>query len=160
MGPEKAKRMLFVEFADWLLDWITFVLAFYAADLRFHNDPNNIMRDFIMSLCVLSTLSWFLEVGLFLIYSDAFLEYGQYINFAHLLVEDGMQVVLYSIVASGNASSGTEDNAMQVIVLIAAGIQSLLFFLVKGCELFSEQQRENAGSGRVDPKHYRSRISP
>ena len=109
MGPEKAKRMLFVEFADWLLDWITFVLAFYASDLRFHNDPNNIMRDFIMALCVLSTLSWFLEVGLFLFYEYAFREYAQCFNFAHLLVEDGMQVVLYSIVASGNASSGTED---------------------------------------------------
>ena len=52
MAPEKAKRMLFVEFADWLLDWITFGLAFHAADLRFHNDPNNIMHDFIMALCV------------------------------------------------------------------------------------------------------------
>ena len=92
-----------------------------------------------MSLCVLSTLSWFLEVGLFLVYEDAFLEYGKYINFAHLLVEDGMQVVLYSIVASGNASSGAEDNAMQVIVLIAAGIQSLLFFLAKGYELLGEK---------------------
>ena len=151
MGPEKAKRMLFVEFADWLLDWITFVLAFYASDLRFHNDPNNIMRDFIMALCVLSTLSWFLEVGLFLFYEYAFREYAQCFNFAHLLVEDGMQVVLYSIVASGNASSGTEDNAVQVVILIAAGIQSLLFFLAKGYELFSEQ-RENVVAV-VDPRH-------
>ena len=52
---------------------------------------------------MLSTLSWFLEVVLFLRDADAFRAYGQHVNFAHLLVEDGMQVVLYSIVASGNA---------------------------------------------------------
>ena len=134
MNAKRAQRLLLIEFTDWLLDWITFALAFYAADLRFHNDPHNIMRDFIMALCVLSTLSWFLEVVLFLRDADAFREYGQYINFAHLLVEDGMQVVLYSIVASGNASSGAEDNAVQVIILIAAGIQSLLFFLANNVD--------------------------
>ena len=136
---KRAQRLLLIEFTEWLLDWITFSLAFYEADLRFLNDPNNIMRDFIMALCVLSTLSWILEVVLFLRDADAFREYAQCFNFAHILVEDGMQVVLYSIVASGNASSGTEDNAMQVIVLIAAGIQSLLFFLAKGYELLGEQ---------------------
>jgi hypothetical protein len=81
-------------------------------------------------------------------------------TFAHLLLEDGTQVVLYCIVASGNASSGTEDNAMQVIVVIAAGIQSLLFFLVKGYELFSEQHESGrGGSGRfkAEATHSRSR---
>ena len=143
MNAKRAQRLLLIEFTDWLLDWITFALAFYAADLRFHNDPTNIMRDFIMALCVLSTVSWFLEFVLFLRDNDAFRAYGQCFNFAHLLVEDGMQVVLYSIVASGNASSGAEDNAMQVIVQIAAGIQSFLFFLVKGRELFEEQRDTN-----------------
>ena len=46
--------------------------------------------------------------------------------------------------ASGNASSGTEDNSMQVIILIAAGIQSLIFFLVKVVELFSEQRGDKS----------------
>ena len=162
MDETKAKRMLFIEFADWALDWVTFGLAFYAADLRFHNDPDHIMRDFIMTLCVLSTVSWVLETMLFCMYKDTFLYFSQRFNFAHLLVEDGMQVVLYSIVASGNASSGTEDNAMQVIIVIAATIQSLLFFLLKGYELFSEQRKnDRLGSGRIDPKHSRSnRVSP
>ena len=162
MDVSKAKRMLFIEFADWALDWVTFGLAFYAADLRFHNDPDHIMRDFIMTLCVLSTVSWVLETMLFCMYEDKFLKFGQRFNFAHLLVEDGAQVVLYSIVASGNASSGTEDNAMQVIIVIAATIQSLLFFLLKGYELFSEQRKnDRLGSGRIDPKHSRSnRVSP
>tara|TARA_B100000768_G_C10956310_1_gene239810 strand:- start:4 stop:492 length:489 start_codon:yes stop_codon:yes gene_type:complete len=161
MDVSKAKRMLFIEFADWALDWVTFALAFYAADLQFHNDPDQIMRDFIMVLCVLSTLSWVLETMLFCMCEEYFLKYGQRFNFVHLLVEDGAQVVLYSIVASGNASAGTEDNAMQVIIVIAGGIQSLLFFLVKGYELFSEQ-RENyrLGSGRIDQKHSRPRVSP
>ena len=158
----KAKRMLFIEFADWALDWLTFGLAFYAADLRFHNDPDHIMRDFIMALCVLSTASWLFEIVLFCACKNVFLNLGQRFNFAHLLLEDGTQVVLYSIVASGNASSGTEDNTMQVIIVIAAGIQSLLFFLFKGYELFSEQRENggNWGSGRIDPKHSRSRTSP
>ena len=161
MDESKAERMLFIEFADFALDWVTFGLAFYAADLRFHNDPDHIMRDFIMTLCVLSTVSWVLETMLFCMCEEYFLKYGQRFNFVHLLVEDGAQVVLYSIVASGNASAGTEDNAMQVIIVIAGGIQSLLFFLLKGYELFSEQ-RENGrlGSGRFDPKHSRSRVSP
>ena len=106
MDQSKAKRMLFIEFADWALDWITFVLAFYAADLQFHNDPDQIMRYFIMVLCVLSTVSWVLETMLFCMCEETFLKVGQRFNFAHLLVEDGAQVVLYSIVASGNASSG------------------------------------------------------
>ena len=156
----KAKRMLFVEFADWALDWITLVLAFYAADLRFHNDPDHIMRNSITILCVLSTASWLFEIVLFCACKNVFLNLGQRFNFAHLLLEDGTQVVLYSIVASGNANSGAEDNTMQVIIVVAAGIQSLLFFLVKGYELFSKQQRENRGSGRLDPKHSRSRTSP
>ena len=160
MEPMKAKRMLFIEFADWALDWITFALAFYAADLRFHNDPDHIMRDFIMALCVLSTVSWFIESMLFCMCPDTLLNLGRRFNFAHLLLEDGTQVVLYCIVASGNASSGTEDNAMQVIVVIAAGIQSLLFFLVKGYELFSEQHESGrGGSGRfkAEATHSRSR---
>ena len=64
--------MLFIEFADWALDWLTFVLAFYAADLQFDNDPDHVLRTVIMALCVLSTLSWFLEVVLFLRDADAF----------------------------------------------------------------------------------------
>ena len=142
MDETKAKRMLFIEFADWAFDWITFGLAFYAADLRFHNDPDHIMRDFIMTLCVLSTVSWVLETLLFRMYKDKFLYCSQYFNFIHLLVEDGMQVVLYSIVASGNASSGAEDNVVQVILVLAAAIQSLLFFFQKGYELLSESRDE------------------
>ena len=71
-------------------------------------------------------------------------------------------MLYYSIAASGNASSGTEDNATQVIIVIAGGIQSLLFFLVKGYELFSERHENyRLGSGRIDPKqHSRSRTSP
>ena len=51
---------------------------------------------------------------------EKFKSLAQYFNFAHLLLEDGMQVVLYSIVASGNASSGTEDNIVQVGLELAA----------------------------------------
>ena len=53
---------------------------------------------------------------------EKFKSLAQYFNFAHLLLEDGMQVVLYSIVASGNASSGAEeeDNIMQVGLELAA----------------------------------------
>ena len=71
---------------------------------------------------------------------EKFFSLAQYFNFAHLLLEDGMQVVLYSIVASGNASSGTEDNIVQVGLVLAAGIQSLLFFFQKGYELLSEKR--------------------
>ena len=147
MTARKAQRMLFIEFADWLLDWITFALAFYADDLQFHNDPDHVLRTFIMVLCVLSTVSWFFEAALFCTNQNAFLSFGQYFNFAHLLVEDGAQAVLYSIVASGNASSGAEDNIVQVILVVAAMIQSLLFFLVKGYELFSEQRERGEEPG-------------
>ena len=51
---------------------------------------------------------------------EKFFSLAQYFNFAHLLLEDGMQVVLYSIVASGNASSGAEDNIVQVGLELAA----------------------------------------
>ena len=69
-SPERAKRMLFIEFADWALDWLTFVLAFYAADLQFDNDPDHVLRTVIMALCVLSTVSWLGEVALRCINGD------------------------------------------------------------------------------------------
>ena len=136
--------MLFIEFLDWALDWITFGLAFYAADLQFHNDPDHVLRTFIFILCLLSTVSWFFGIVLFCKDEDEFRNLGRRINFVNLLLEDGTQIVLYAIVASGNASSGTEDNSMQVIILIAAGIQSLIFFLVKVVELFSEQRGDKS----------------
>jgi hypothetical protein len=142
MTDEAARRGLFFEFVDLLLDWVGFVLAFYSADLKFDNDPDHVIRTFITVLCVLSTVSWFLETVLYWKNAKAFRAYGQHFNFALLLVEDGMQTVLYTIVASGNATSGTEDSAMQVIVMIAAGIQSLLFFLGKGLEMIKEQSSE------------------
>ena len=106
---------------------------------------------FIVVVCALGTVSWLLQIVFLLNFRETFLKFALCFNFAHLLVEDGMQVVLYSIVASGNASSGAEDNAVQVVILLAAGIQSLLFFLAKGYELFSEQ-RENLVAV-VDPRH-------
>lgn len=140
----RAMRMLFIEFLDWALDWITFGLAFYAADLQFHNDPDHVLRTFIFILCLLSTAFWFFGIVLFCKDEDKFRNLGRRINFVNLLLEDGTQIVLYAIVASGNASSGTEDNSMQVIILIAAGIQSLIFFLVKVVELFSEQRGDKS----------------
>ena len=102
------------------------------------------MRTFIFILCLLSTAFWFFGIVLFCKDEDEFRNLGRRINFVNLLLEDGTQIVLYAIVASGNASSGTEDNSMQVIILIAAGIQSLIFFLVKVVELFSEQRGDKS----------------
>ena len=58
---KKAKRMLFIGFTDGLFDWMGFVLAFYAEDMEFHNDPGHVMRTFIMVVCALGTASWFLQ---------------------------------------------------------------------------------------------------
>lgn len=88
---------------------------------------------------------------------EKFFSLAQYFNFAHLLLEDGMQVVLYSIVAGGNASSGAKANIVQVGLVLAAGIQSLLFFFQKvygllPTELLSEHKRSAWRSdARVDP---------
>ena len=54
-----ARKMLIIEFIDWVLDWITFALAFYEADLQFHNDPDEILRTLLLALCGLSTTSWY-----------------------------------------------------------------------------------------------------
>ena len=139
--------MLLIEFADWALDWVTFFLAFHEADLQFDNDPDHILRSFIMALCALSTVSWLIEVALFLKKKELFCRRAQYFNFAHLLLEDGMQVVLYSIVASGNASSGADDSIMQAIFVVAAGIQSLGFFFQKLIELFNDVSKPDAPHG-------------
>lgn len=58
---QSARRILFIEFADWTLGWCVFVLAFHAADLQFDNDPDHVLRTVIMALCVLSTVSWLCE---------------------------------------------------------------------------------------------------
>ena len=79
---------------DWGLDWITYVLAFYEGDLQFDNDPNQVLRTSIMALCMLSTVSWFLEAALFKLRQRLYLRLAPYFNFAHLLLEDCTQVVL------------------------------------------------------------------
>ena len=132
-----AQKMLFIEFFDWVLDWITFVLAFYEADLRFHNDPDEVLRTFLFSLCALSTASWFFEIMLFCQRREMFLRNQLRFNFAHILLEDGSQVVLYAIAAGGNASHGADDSTVKVILVVVAGLQSLIFFLVKAYELFN-----------------------
>ena len=91
-----------------------------------------------MSALLATVASWLCECVLYCADPEKFYSLAQYFNFAHLLLEDGMQVVLYSIVASGNASSGTEDNIVQVGLVLAAGIQSLLFFFQRGHELWRE----------------------
>ena len=57
----RADKILIIEFIDWILDWGTFVLAFYAGDLTFDNDRDNTMRTFIATLCAVSTLGWLAE---------------------------------------------------------------------------------------------------
>ena len=121
------------------MDWIGFGLAFYAEDIKFNNDPDDVIRTLIMVVCVLATAFWLLQFVLFRKFEEKFLKFAPRFNFAQLLVEDGMQFVLYSIVASGNASSKTLDNAERVAIGIAAGTQSLLFLVIRMCELFSEQ---------------------
>ena len=129
--------MLFIEFCDWILDWITFTLAFHEADLRFHNDPHDILRTFLLTLCALSTVSWFFEIILFCTRREKFLRHQRKFNFAHILLEDGSQVVLYAIAAGGNASQGADDSTIKVILVVIAALQSLTFFLLKAHELFN-----------------------
>ena len=132
-----AQKMLFIEFCDWILDWITFTLAFHEADLRFHNDPHDILRSLLLTLCALSTVSWFFEIILFCTSREKFLRHQRKFNFAHILLEDGSQVVLYAIAAGGNASQGADDSTIQVILVVIAALQSLIFFLLKAHELFN-----------------------
>ena len=141
---DKAKQLLFTECADWALDWILFGLAFYAGDLRFHNDPDNTVRTFILVLCALSTAGWTVEVALFKVPCSSawFCRNARRFSFAHVLFEDGAQVVLYSIVAAGNANAGAEVKAVQVVLVFAAAGQSLVFFVTKGKELFDANQLE------------------
>lgn len=129
-------KMLGLEFLDWLLDGMTFALAFYAGDLGFDNDPDQILRTFLLIICVLSTVSWAIEVVLFHYCRDAFLAKAQHLNLFHLLFEDGTQTVLYSIIASANAS-GAEASVMQVVLAFCAAGQSLIFFIQKALDLFS-----------------------
>ena len=149
--------MLFIELIDWALDWLAFVLVFYAADLQFQNDPDHVLRTFIMVLCGLSTVFWFFEGVLFCANKHTFCSLAKYFTVGHLLIEDGTQVVLYSILASGTTNSGAEGHIVQVILIVAAGIQSLLFFFQKGygllpTELLSEHKRSAWRSdARVDP---------
>ena len=51
-----------LEAADVLGDWGTYLLAVYAGDLQFGNDPNNILRNLILSLCILSSVALVPEV--------------------------------------------------------------------------------------------------
>ena len=144
VDEKKANQLLFTECADWALDWILFGLAFYEGDLRFHNDPDNVVRTFILVLCALSAAGWALEVALFKAPHSRtwFCQNARRFSFAHVLFEDGAQVVLYSIVAAGNASAGAEVKVVQVVLVFAAAGQSLLFFVTKGKELFDAAQQD------------------
>ena len=144
VDEKKANQLLFTECADWALDWILFGLAFYEGDLWFHNDPDNVVRTFILVLCALSAAGWALELALFKAPHSRtwFCQNARRFSFAHVLFEDGAQVVLYSIVAAGNASAGAEVKVVHVVLVFAAAGQSLLFFVTKGKELFDAVQQE------------------
>ena len=59
------ERALIIETTDVLFDWVTYVLAVYAGDLQFGNDPNNILRNIILVLCIFSTVACVVEVILY-----------------------------------------------------------------------------------------------
>lgn len=138
----RAHLILIYEFIDWFLDWGTFVLAFYAGDLTFDNDPDNSMRTFIATLCAVSTVGWLAEFALFVASKAEFCRWALRFNFLFFLVEDLPQVVLYSIVASGNASSGdgVNDSALKNVFVAIAGLQSLAFLIQKVYEMFREDR--------------------
>ena len=143
------QRMLSIELVDWVLDWTTFVLAFYETDLQFHNDPDEVLRTLLLTLCALSTAAWVIEIILFCTIPETFVRLALCVNVVHILLEDGSQVMLYSIAAAGNANHNADDSTLKLIIVVAAGLQSLVFFLVKTYELFNVRRLWLAGG---DPR--------
>ena len=97
------------------------------------NDPRNILRNLIFSLCILSTATCALEVILYLCNKDGFRVIYLSSTCFHLLFEDGAQIVLYSIMGGANAAAGR--HTMTLVLCGLAGLQSLVYFLIK-LELF------------------------
>jgi hypothetical protein len=139
---EEAKRMLVIEFVDIILDWSTYLLAFYAGDLSFANDPKNILRGLILGLCTFSLVTWLVELWLYFNRPAKFDMMSRKFVFFNMMIEDGSQVALYAIVSAGNAAGDT-GNATTIILCAVAGLQSVLFFVIKLYELL----KDNPGSG-------------
>ena len=69
-----------------------------------------------------------------------------------MLFEDGMQIVLYSIVGAANAGSGQSTGAQLAFAFVAGG-QSFIYFLIKGYELTKDSEgKGGAGLSRTSSR--------
>ncbi len=142
-----AKRALVFEFMDCASDWLAFALVSSAGALQFHNDPDNEVRTFLLVLGVLSTTCWAAEALLFWRCLECFRRTAQRFSIARLLLEDGTQVVLYSIVAIAVTGSGSAAN---IALALAGLLQSLIFLLQKARRLFIKVRESHWRRSRVD----------
>ena len=147
------ERALIIETTDVLFDWVTYVLAVYAGDLQFGNDPNNILRNIILVLCIFSTVACVVEVILYKHSKEHFRRIYLGSTCLHLLLEDGAQIVLYGIMGAANAATG-RGYEMTLVLCGIAWLQSVVYFVVKVFELFkdSEVGGPTGHPGRVRPE--------
>ena len=140
------ERALIIETTDVLFDWVTYVLAVYAGDLQFGNDPNNILRNIILVLCIFSTVACVVEVILYKHSKEHFRRIYLGSTCLHLLLEDGAQIVLYGIMGAANAATGRGYEVTLVLCGIA-WLQSVVYFVVKVFELFKDSARTQEPTG-------------
>lgn len=120
---------LFIGFISMAWDWSFFALHFYVTDVQYVNDPDQIMRDFSMALCVLSTVFWFAHLLGMLCRSACMVED------AMQSAMESLQIALYSIMystnswcADGSMPANEHDEACPEMYLLA-------YFFFKPCFL-------------------------
>lgn len=138
-GDDTSACALFTGFISMAWDWSFFALVFYVTDLQFVNDPDQIMRDFSMALCVLSTVCWF--AYLLRMLCREIPRSLCVVEYAMQSALESMQIVLYSIVYHTNSWHCSENLGRSKEEEVCPEAYLIIFFLFKPCFLLWASRR-------------------
>lgn len=123
-----------MEVLDSVLDVLTFSLTWLTGGFTFDNDPGYLLAWAIGAVAVLTIIAFAVEMAWFELHRGGGASLSQtqqalYFLVLHIIVEDGVQLVLYAIASASQTSE---------LALVAIGIgilQGLIFFIMKTREL-------------------------
>ena len=125
------------EMFDSMLDFVSYYLTLTGGGFDFINDPDKIMARAVLAIAVVTLVFFIAEVVFKFTTSIPASILGRYFLMLHILVEDGLQLILYTITAASTTASSTSDVPTGVILAI---LQGLIFFSLKTYQISKSAQ--------------------
>ena len=118
---DEPRRLLVLEVSDALVDLAIFYASFMTGNLKFANDPGNVIMIVLAVLSGLSIVVVVVEMLIFTFRIESFVMHAPIVLIASLLVEDLFQLVMYILISL----SLNDINAPVVIGIVKAGLVML-----------------------------------